>query len=84
MTECVLYILLRDVEGNWSGLSLQKAGDQLLEGKECGKHSSLGGKQIQKMCLFWSVHANVSLCCSRSLQWCFGASKKYTISDLLC
>ena len=38
MTECVLYILLRDVEGNWSGLSLQIAGDQLLEVEACGVH----------------------------------------------
>ena len=83
LTEFLLQIILRDVERNWSGLSLQKAGDQLLEDKECGKHSALGGKQIQKMCLFWSVHANVSLCCSRSLQWYFGASKKCTMGVLL-
>ena len=29
------------------------------------------------MCPFWVIHANVSLCCTRFLQWCFGASEKY-------
>ena len=36
------------MEGIWSGLSLQKLGDQLLEGQAYGRHSALGGKQIQR------------------------------------
>ena len=48
MSESVLLILLRDVEGIWSGLSLQKLGDQLLEGQAYGSHSALDGKQIQR------------------------------------
>ena len=35
------------MEGIWSGLSLQKLGDQLLEGQTYGRHSALDGKQIQ-------------------------------------
>ena len=50
-----------------------KLGDQLLEGEACGRHSALGRKLIQKKCPFWHVHANVSHCFSRSLQYCFGA-----------
>ena len=46
MSESALLILLRDVEGIWSGLSLQKLGDQLLEGQAYGRNSSLCGKQI--------------------------------------
>ena len=30
------------------GLSLQKLGDQLLEGETFGRHSALDGKQIQR------------------------------------
>ena len=37
-----------DVEGIWSGISLQKPGDQLLEGLPRDRHSALGGKQIQR------------------------------------
>ena len=37
-----------DVEGIWSGLSLQKPGDQLLQGQAHDQHSALGGKQIQR------------------------------------
>ena len=48
MTEFVLYISLRDVEGIWSGLSLQKLGDQLLDDQAYGRHSTLDGKQIQR------------------------------------
>ena len=48
MTESVLWILLRDEEGFWSGLSLQKLGDHLLEGQAYGRHSALSGKQIQR------------------------------------
>jgi len=36
------------VEGIWSRLSLQKLGDQLLEGQAYGRHSALDGKQIQR------------------------------------
>ena len=40
-------------EGIWSGLSLQKLGDQLLEGQAYDRHSALDGKQIQrKTCPF--------------------------------
>ena len=46
-TEFVLQILLMDVEGIWSGLSLQKPDDQLLNGQHHGRHSALGGKRIQ-------------------------------------
>ena len=77
LTKLLLQILLRDVEGIWSGLSLQKPGDRLLEGEACGKHLALGAKRIQKKCSFWSVHANISNCFSRSLQSCFGASDKW-------
>ena len=83
LTGFVLQILLRDVEGIWSGLCLQKPGDQLLEGQSYGRHSALGGKQIQKKCPNWSVHANVSDCCSRSLQYCFEVSEKCTMGGLL-
>ena len=31
-----------------SGVSQQKLGDQLLEGQAYGRHSALGGKQIQR------------------------------------
>ena len=48
LSESVLLILLRDVEGIWSGLSLQKLGDQLLEGQAYDWHSALDGKQIQR------------------------------------
>ena len=41
-------MLLRDVKGIWSGLSLQKPGYRLLEGKACGRHLTLDAKQIQK------------------------------------
>ena len=59
------------MEGIWSGLSLQKLCDQLLECQAYDWHSALDGKQIQrKKCPFWSVHANVSHCFSRSLQFC--------------
>ena len=74
--ESFVSILLRDVEGIWSGLSLQNLGDHLLEGQAYGRHSALGGKQIHKKCPYWTVHANVSHCFSRSLQCCFVASKK--------
>ena len=37
-----------DVEGIWSGISLQKPGDQLLEGLPRDRHSALGGKQIER------------------------------------
>ena len=76
-TEFVLQILLRVVEGIWSGQNLQKPGDRLLESDACGRHRALGAKRIQKKCPFWSVHANVSHCFSRSLQSRFGASKKW-------
>ena len=46
LTESVLQILLRDVEGIWSGLSLQKLCEQLLEGQAYAWHSALDGKQI--------------------------------------
>ena len=36
------------MEGIWSRLSLQKLGDQLLEGQAYGRHSALDGKQIQR------------------------------------
>ena len=77
LTEFVLQILLRDVEWIWSLMSLQISSDQLLQGEACGRHSALGGKRIQKKCPFWHVHANLSHCFSRSLQCCFGASKKW-------
>ena len=48
MTESVLKILLWGVEGIWNGLSLQKLGDQLLEGQAYDRHSALDGKQIQR------------------------------------
>ena len=48
MTESVLQILLWDMEGIWSGLSLQNLGDQLLDGQDYGRHSTLDGKQIQR------------------------------------
>ena len=48
LTEFVLQMLLRDVKGIWSGLSLQKPGDWLLEVQAHGRHSALGGKQIQR------------------------------------
>ena len=48
LTKSVLQILLRDVEGIWSGLSLQKLGDQLLEGQAYGRRYALDGKQIQR------------------------------------
>ena len=83
LTEFVLQILLKDVKGFWSGLNLQKPGDQLLEGKACGRHSALGGKRIQKKCPFWRVHANVSYFFSRSVQCCFGASLKCRMGGLL-
>ena len=70
MTEFVLWILLRDLKRIGVWLRLQRAGDQLLEGEACGRRSTLGGKRIQKKCPFWSVHANVSHCFSRSLQFC--------------
>ena len=54
-----------------------KTGDQLLEVQAHGRHSALGGKQIQKKRPFWSVNANVSHCFSRSHQCCFVASKKW-------
>ena len=77
LTEFVLQILLRDVEGIWSGINLKKPGDQLLKDEACGRHSALDGKLIQKKCPFWRVHANLSHCFSRSLPCCFGASKKW-------
>ena len=36
------------MEGIWSGLSLQKLGDYLLEGQAYGRHSALDGKQIRR------------------------------------
>ena len=36
------------MEGIWSELSLQKLGDQLLEGQAYGRHSASGEKQIQR------------------------------------
>ena len=39
------------MEGIWSGLSLQKLGDQLLEGQAYGRHSALGGELIQTKCV---------------------------------
>ena len=36
------------MEGIWSELSLQKLGDQLLEGQAYGRNSASGGKQIQR------------------------------------
>jgi len=48
LTESVLKILLWGVEGIWNGLSLQKLGDQLLEGQAYDRHSALDGKQIQR------------------------------------
>ena len=36
------------MEGIWSGLCLQKLGDQLLEGQAYGRNSASGGKQIQR------------------------------------
>ena len=48
LTEFVLQIILTDVEGIWSGLSLQKPGDQMLEGQARGRHSALGGKRIER------------------------------------
>ena len=48
LTESVLQILLWGVEGIWSGLSLQKLGDQLLEGQAYDRHSALDEKQIQR------------------------------------
>ena len=83
LTEFVLQISLRDVEGIWSGLSLQKLGDQLLDDQAYGRHSALGGKRIQKKCPFWRTHANVSHYFSRSLQCCFGESKKCRMGGLL-
>ena len=44
LTEFFPQILLMDVEGIWSGLSVQKPGDQMLEGQARGRHSALGGK----------------------------------------
>ena len=79
LTEFVLQILLRDLKGIGGRLSLQKPGDQLLQGKACGRHSALGGKRIQKKCPFWRVHANVSHYFSRSLQCCLWASQKWTV-----
>ena len=71
------------MKGIGGGLSLQKLGDLLLEGEACGRHSALGGKGIQKKCPFWPTHANVSHCFSRSLQCCFGESKKCRMGGLL-
>lgn len=39
------------MEKTWSGLSLQKSGDQLLDDQAHGRHSALGGKQIQRKSL---------------------------------
>ena len=36
------------MEEIWSGLSLQKLGDQLLEGQDYCRHSALGRKQIHR------------------------------------
>ena len=83
LTEFVLQILLKNVKGIGGGLSLQKLDDLLLEGEACGRHSALGGERIQKKCPFWHTHANVSDCCSRSLQYCFEISEKCTMDGLL-
>ena len=44
------------MEGIWSGLSLQNLGDHLLEGQAYGRHSALGGKQIQRKCVSSGVY----------------------------
>ena len=44
------------MKGIGGGLSLQKLGDLLLEGKACGRHSALGGKQIQRKCVSSGVY----------------------------
>ena len=80
LTEFVLQILLRDVEGRWSGLSLQKPGDQLLQGEACGRHSALGGKWIQKKCPFWKQYITLFQQITSML---FAASKKWMGSLLL-
>ena len=48
LTEFVLWILLRDLKRIGVWLRLQRAGDQVLEGQDYGRHSSLDGKQIQR------------------------------------
>ena len=48
LTESVLQLLLWDMEGIWSGLSLQNLDDQLLEGQAYGRHSALDGKQSRE------------------------------------
>ena len=44
------------MEGIWSGLSLQKLDDQLLEVQAYGRHSALGEKQIQWKSVPSAVH----------------------------
>ena len=48
--------LMMDVEGIWSGLSVQKPGDQMLEGQARGRHSAQGGKRIQRKSVPYRVY----------------------------
>ena len=73
------------MEETWSGLSLQKPGDQLLDDQAHGRYSALGGKQIQRKSLpsemympMYEVvaadHLNGILRQARNARWvvCFG------------
>ena len=65
------------MEGIWSGLSLQKLGDYLLEGQAYGRHSALDGKQIRRKSVSSGVYMTMYHIVSE------GASKKCMMSGLL-
>ena len=65
------------MEGIWSGLSLQKLSDQLLDGQDYGRHSILDGKQIQRKSVLSGVYISMYHIVSE------GASKKCMMSGLL-
>ena len=58
-------------------LSLQKLGDQLLEGQAYGSHSALDGKQIQRKSVLSGVYMSMYHIVSE------GASKTCMMSGLL-
>ena len=71
------------MEGIWSGLSLQKLGDQLLEGQAYGRHSALDGKHSTEKHVPSRVYMSMCYIVSADHFNGLGASKKCKKGGLL-
>ena len=71
------------MEGIWSGLSLQKLADQLLEAQAYGRYSALDGKQIQRKSVPSGVYMPMYPIVSADHSMVFWGKQVYMMGDLL-